>query len=77
VILRIRVGDPVEPHRVIVASTVLRFACDRQLPWGFSASINEVRGPVVRNNTSVLEIEMQSGDLIHIEASSFRLDVLG
>jgi hypothetical protein len=42
------------------------------MPWGFSVSINEVRGPVATGDDfSVLEIELQSGDLIRIEAASF------
>lgn len=74
VLLRIRTGDPTHPQRVVVASAVRRFACDRQLPWGVSVSINEVRGPVpVGDDASVVEIEMQSGDLIRIEAAAFNV----
>lgn len=72
-VLRIRTGDPTRPQRVVVASAVLRLGCDRQLPWGFSVSINEVRGPAVGDDALVLEIEMQSGDLIRIEAGAFTL----
>ncbi|MFT3706053.1 MAG: hypothetical protein QM817_00160 [Archangium sp.] len=73
-VLRIRTGDPAHPQCVVVASAVRRFVCDRQLPWGFSVSINEVRGPVAAGESaSVLEVEMQSGDLIRIEASAFSL----
>ena len=51
-----------------------RLGCDRQPPWGFSVSINEVRGPAAAgDDASVLEIEMQSGDLIRIEAVAFSL----
>jgi hypothetical protein len=73
-VLRIRTGDPTHPQRVVVASAVRRLACDRQMPWGFSVSINEVRGPAAAgDDASVLEIEMQSGDLIRIEAAAFSL----
>lgn len=73
-VLRIRTGDPTHPQCVVVASAVRWIGCDRHLPWGFSVSINEVRGPVaVGDDASVLEIEMQSGDLIRIEAASFCL----
>lgn len=75
VVLRVRTGDATRPRRVIVGSAVRRFTCDRQLPWGFSVSINAVRGPAAAgDDLSVLEIEMQSGDLIRIEARSFSLD---
>jgi hypothetical protein len=40
--------------------------------WGSSSSINQVRGPKLeKNGAQKLEIEMQSGDLIKIEAMSF------
>lgn len=73
-ILRIRTGDPTRPLRVVVASGVRRLGWDRHMPWGFSDSINEVRGPVTAaDGTSVLEIEMQSGDVIRVEAVAFSL----
>lgn len=73
-VLRIRTGDPTRPQRVVVASAVRRLGCDRQMPWGFSVSINEVRGPAaVDGDASALEIEMQSGDLLRIEAGAFSL----
>lgn len=73
-VLRIRTGDLTHPLRVIVASGVRRFGCDRQLPWGSSASINEVHGPTATSDGgTVLELEMQSGDLIRIDAVAFIL----
>ncbi|MBI2395372.1 MAG: hypothetical protein HYV09_37730 [Deltaproteobacteria bacterium] len=73
-VMRIRTGDAAHPQRVIVASGVLRLRCDRQLPWGASASINVVRGPTAAGDgASVLEIEMQSGDVILIETGAFTL----
>lgn len=70
VVLRIRM----QPLRVIVASGVRRLGCDREIPWDMSASINAVRGPVATSDgEAVLEIEMQSGDLIRIEAATFNL----
>ncbi len=73
-VLRIRTGDPMQPQRVVVASAMRRFCCDRWLPWGLSVSINEVRGPMAAgDDVSVLEIEMQSGDVIRIEALAFSL----
>jgi hypothetical protein len=74
-ILRIRTGDATHPRCTIVASAVHRLACDRQLPWGFSISINRMIGPVIEHDASVLEIEMQSGDVIRIEASTFDLRI--
>lgn len=73
-VLRLRTGDALYPHRVVVASAVRRVDCERQMPWGFSASINEVRGPMAADGeASALEIELQSGDLLRIEAASFSL----
>lgn len=47
----------------------------RKHPWGPSVSINEVRGPTLaqEDNTLRLEIEMQSGDTIVLEAAEFQL----
>ena len=74
VVLRIRTGDATHPQHVVVASAVRRVGCDRQMPWGFSVSINDVRGPTAADDdASVLEIEMQSGDLLRIEARAFSL----
>lgn len=40
--------------------------------WGPSVSVNEVRGPLKENDAmQVLEIEMQSGDVIKVVATSF------
>ncbi|WP_437286058.1 hypothetical protein [Sorangium sp. So ce406] len=70
--LRVRTGDAEQPQRVVVASSVRRVECERQLPWGFSASINEVRGPsATEGELARVEIEMQSGDVIRIDAVDF------
>jgi hypothetical protein len=45
--------------------------CPRRHPWGPSESVNEVRGPRKLEDRLTLEIEMQSGDVIEIEAASF------
>ena len=72
-VMQIRTGDASHPQRVVVASAVRRLGCDRHMPWGFSVSINEVRGPTAAGDAFILEIEMQSGDLIRIEAGAFSL----
>lgn len=73
VVLRFRTGDPTHPRRVVVASAVRRLVCERQMPWGFSVSLNEIRGPVPSGDDGfLLEIEMQSGDLMRIEAAAFK-----
>ncbi|WP_437777111.1 hypothetical protein [Sorangium sp. So ce1097] len=73
--LRIRTGDSEKHQLVVVASSVHRMECERQLPWGFSASINEVRGPSpAEGELARVEIEMQSGDVIRIEAVELCLE---
>lgn len=37
--------------------------------WGSSSSVNEVSGPEQKGNVQYMDIQMQSGDVIHIEAS--------
>jgi hypothetical protein len=77
VVIRVRTGDVMHARWVVVATSLRRLGCDRQTPWGFSASINEVRGPTaLSDDAAVLEIEMQSGDLIRIEAGAFTLQVV-
>jgi hypothetical protein len=74
VILRILTGAATTPRRVIAASSTYKLECGRKMPWGVSESINEVRGPTpVGDDRFVLEIEMQSGDVIRIEAGAFRV----
>lgn len=46
--------------------------CPRRFPWGPSVSINQVRGPAPTEDGSLrLEIEMQTGDLLILEAAEF------
>jgi hypothetical protein len=53
------------------ASAVARLSCPRLYPWGPSSSVNEVRSLRTADGRAALEIEMQSGDVIAIEAASF------
>ena len=56
---------------VLQASAVARLSCPRLHPWGSSSSVNEVRSALTSDSRRVVEIEMQSGDVIAIEAGSF------
>jgi len=71
--LRLRVAGA--PQARIVATGTVRIDCPRMLPWGHSVSINGVTGPLASAGSKLarLEVEMQSGDLIVIEAESFDL----
>ncbi len=71
--IRVRTGDGTSSRYIVMASPVRFISCGRQMPWGRSVSINAVRGPTSTGDACVLEIEMQSGDLIRIEAGAFRL----
>jgi hypothetical protein len=53
---------------IIRASGVSRLEVPRTEPWGPSSSINQVKAASGR-----MEIEMQSGDTIVIDAASFEL----
>ncbi len=59
-----------EGRVVIVGTEAVGLTCDRQLPWGPSASINEVRCSSAKS-TKWIEIEMQSGDTIRAQARDF------
>jgi hypothetical protein len=60
---------------MIRALRTKRVECSRQEPWGSSVSVNEVRAPVVSpdGRGQRLELEMQSGDLLVLEADEFEL----
>ena len=51
--------------------TVLR--CDRHMPWGVSTSINRVVSDQ-EDGIEWIEVEMQTGDLIRVEAASFSFE---
>ena len=54
------------------ASGVTNLTCPHENPWGPSVSVNELRGPLdVRDGVRRIEIEIQSGDTILVEARSF------
>lgn len=72
--LRIQQVGESTPRLLLVASGVTRLTCDRLLPWGKSGFINRALEPVLKgDNIELLEVEMQSGDQICIEATSFSL----
>jgi hypothetical protein len=56
----------------IVAANMTLLNWPRLQPWGESASVNEVRVQTA-NDPRRLEIEMQSGDVIVIEAGRLEL----
>lgn len=58
------------PAVAIIAEGTVRLTCPRKCPWGESVSINEVRGPKNIGDQAQLEIEMQSGDVLELEACS-------
>jgi hypothetical protein len=57
---------------VIEVTGMRRLECPHHLPWGPSSSINTAR--CTTNGTKVLlEVELQSGDVILIEGATLRL----
>lgn len=58
----------------IIAESVSDLHVPQMNDWGGSVHVNEVRGPSdLENGRRKLEIEMQSGDVIRIEAVMFHL----
>lgn len=57
----------------LVAEGVSKLHVPRLQDWGPSVSINQVTGPTDMAGVKHLSIEMQSGDVIEISASSFIL----
>ena len=55
------------------ASGLTNLSCPHENSWGPSVSVNEVRGPTeLRPGLFRMEIEMQSGDTITIDAKDFK-----
>jgi hypothetical protein len=79
VVVQLRTGIIGYPEAQIVATSFRHFACPRRLDWGPSVSIHEVIGPapLAEPGVSRLEIEMQSGDRLALEAARFALEATG
>lgn len=59
---------------ILRASGVTHLVCPRLHPWGRSSSVNGVRGPRAKEGGFIVEIEMQSGDVIVILAGGFAIE---
>lgn len=72
---QLRTGNASTRDVQIVATGGRLVHCPRVHPWGSSVSINEVRGPSALGDEGLqrLEVEMQSGDVLVVEAESFRI----
>jgi hypothetical protein len=61
---------------VLRVTDITLFHVPKEHPWGDSVHINQVYGPLTLPNERLrMEIEMQSGDTIVLEAAGFDLDV--
>lgn len=60
----------------LAATGVAELQIRRRMPWGPSASINTARWTrPAEEGKGTLEIEMQSGDVLQVEAEDARLEV--
>lgn len=58
----------------LVAYGIIDVHIPKKQEWGESVSVNETNGPMLLGNGNYfLEIEMQSGDRINIEANSIAM----
>jgi hypothetical protein len=73
--LYVQTGSNALQSARIKALELRRLDCPRCQPWGLSVSINAVRGPTMTDDGTAkrLEVEMQSGDVIVLEAAEFEL----
>jgi hypothetical protein len=68
----IRLRSNVSRSDNLIANDVSDLHVPKLKEWGPSSSINRIRGPDIdKSGAQKLEIEMQSGDVIKIEAMSF------
>lgn len=58
---------------VLRAERLKQIDAPKREPWGPSVSVNEIRGPVPSSDGLRMEIELQSGDTIAIDAEGFSL----
>jgi hypothetical protein len=59
-------------HVRLVGTKASLLSCPHRNPWGASISVNEVRGPIaIADGYMQLEVEMQSGDTLVVEAEGF------
>jgi hypothetical protein len=56
----------------LIGENVTSLRIPRIQEWGPSESVNEVTGPIDVGSLKKLALEIQSGDVIEITASSFR-----
>lgn len=70
-------GEDASDRVKIEATNISSLQCPRRFPWGESIAVKEVRAPVMTNEGSMLEIQMQSGDLLILIAECFDLDMSG
>jgi len=60
----------------VQATEVTLLRCPRQAPLGWSASVNELRIASANGVGMRLEVEVQSGDVIEIEAKAVTVEVV-
>lgn len=75
--LTIHLKDSMSQPQYILIEGLHLLNVPRNNEWGKSISINKVTGPSSTvYDCAVLEIEIQSGDVIHVEAKSIIMPVL-
>ena len=67
--LLVHKGKPV----VLRAEGLKLINVPKREPWGPSVSVNEIRGPIPADDGLRMEIELQSGDTVAIDAEGFSL----
>lgn len=71
-----RFDTPSRKINIVVTATT-NLILPRKFPWGPSIHVNEVRGPYqkLEKKNTILEIEMQSGDVIEFEVMRIEVTV--
>lgn len=74
--LSINLKDNQSQQQYIYIAGLRLLNAPRKNDWGKSASINKVTGPsATADGCLILEIEIQSGDIIHVKADSIIMPV--
>ena len=74
--VRLKTGIKTHIDVSIVGFEIVKVVCPRNFPWGMSVSVNEIRETVLDSSLPVyrLEVEMQSGDVITVDALRFEVE---
>ncbi|MEG0171097.1 MAG: hypothetical protein RSC45_08075 [Acinetobacter sp.] len=72
--LKVHLKNTQSEDKILLAEEFTAFQLSRKNEWGKSVSINQIINfSTLKNGNSFIQIEIQSGDLLEIEAKNIQL----